>query len=125
MKTAVVLLALLAATGCAVDTGPPARTAERFLAAATTQQGEIACELLARRTAEKLPDKGQTCAQALVEVGLRGGAVKSVAVWGDEAQVRLDGDTLFLHRFGGGWRVKAAGCAPRGDDLPYECEVED
>ncbi|WP_431898350.1 hypothetical protein [Nonomuraea sp. bgisy101] len=125
MRTAVVLLGLLLAAGCAVDTGPPARTAERFAAAAAARHGEVACALLARRTAEKLPREGQTCAQALVEAGLHGGTIESVAVWGDEAQVRMDGDTIFLHHFDGGWRVRAAGCAPQGDDLPYECEVED
>ncbi|MGW4468768.1 hypothetical protein ACWENQ_03740 [Nonomuraea sp. NPDC004354] len=127
MRSAVVVLALLvplAVAGCAADTGAPARTAERFVAAVTARQGEAACALLAARAAQKLPDKGQTCAQALVELGLREGPVVSAVVWGDEAQVRTTGDTIFLHRFGGGWRVRAAGCTPRGDDLPYDCEVE-
>ncbi|MEV6149832.1 DUF6766 family protein [Nonomuraea sp. NPDC052129] len=35
-------------------------------------------------------------------------AVLSLAqVWGDDAQVRLAGDTLFLHHYQDGWRVTA------------------
>ncbi|MEU5860406.1 hypothetical protein ABZ815_04500 [Nonomuraea sp. NPDC047529] len=115
---------LLAAVGCAVDTTSPARAAERFHAAVAAHQEDAACGLLARTTADKLPDPGQTCAQALGDVKLGpGGRVTEVNVWGNEAQVRLAGDTVFLHRFADGWRVKAAGCRPVRD-LPYECEVE-
>ncbi|NUR84539.1 MAG: hypothetical protein HOY71_10680 [Nonomuraea sp.] len=126
MRIPYVVLALaLVATGCAVDTTSPARAAERFHAAVAAHQEEAACGLLARKTADKLPDPGQTCGQALSDVKLgNGGQVTEVNVWGDEAQVRLAGDTLFLHRYDDGWRVKAAGCQPVHDQ-PYECEVED
>ncbi|NUP80816.1 MAG: hypothetical protein HOV96_25040 [Nonomuraea sp.] len=126
MRIPYVVLALaLVATGCAADTTSPARAAERFHAAVAAHQDEAACGLLARKTADKLPDPGQTCGQALADLKLgKGGAVTEVNVWGDEAQVRLAGDTLFLHRFDDGWRVKAAGCQPVHDQ-PYECEVED
>ncbi|GAA3532503.1 hypothetical protein GCM10022419_009460 [Nonomuraea rosea] len=116
---------ILGVMGCSVDTAAPARAAERFHAAVSAHQEAAACALLARRTAEGLPDAGQTCPDALRELGLGpGGAVTSVSVWGDDAQVRLAGDTLFLHRFSDGWRVQAAGCEPVRD-LPYECEVDD
>ncbi|MGI5270144.1 hypothetical protein ACQEUU_13410 [Nonomuraea sp. CA-218870] len=117
------LLAALAA-GCAADTAGPARAAEHFHAALASGRFEAACALLARKTAEKLPAPGQTCADALREQRLGpGGRPTEVSVWDDEAQVRLEGDTLFLHHFGDGWRVVAAGCAPV-PDLPYECGVE-
>jgi hypothetical protein len=45
------------------------------------------------------------------------------SVWGDEAQVRLSDDTLFLTHTSAGWKVVAAGCTPNGD-LPYECRLE-
>ncbi|MFG1943787.1 hypothetical protein [Nonomuraea sp. NPDC048826] len=119
-----VVLAAALAAGCAVDTAGPARVAERFHAALAADQVEAACGLLARKTAEKLPGPGQSCADALRELRLGpGGGLTAVDVWGDEAQVRLEGDTLFLHHFGDGWRVVAAGCVPVRD-LPYECEVE-
>ena len=119
---AVVLVASVA--GCAVDRAGPARAAERFHAALAGRQTAAACALLARTTAEKLPDPGQSCAQALAELDLgTGGRVTEVSVWGDEAQVRLAGDTVFLHHYGDGWRIRAAGCEPVRD-LPYRCEVE-
>ncbi|WP_101783344.1 hypothetical protein [Nonomuraea indica] len=125
MRLPLALLALVLVTGCSVDTSAPARTVERFHSALAAQQDEAACALLAPRTAEKLPDPGQTCAEALRALRLgAGGPVTGVQVWGDEAQVRLAGDTVFLHRFSDGWRVKAAGCEPRAG-LPYDCEVED
>lgn len=50
------------------------------------------------------------------------GTVRSVEIWGDAAQVRFTGDTVFLLRFPDGWRIGAAGCTSRGD-APYDCEV--
>ena len=47
-----------------------------------------------------------------------------IDVYGRDAMVRWGGSTLFLARFDDGWRVTAAGCAPRGEDLPYDCAVE-
>ncbi|MGW0196154.1 hypothetical protein [Nonomuraea sp. NPDC003201] len=118
-------LIVLTGAGCAVDTGSPARTAEGFHAAIAAHREEAACAMLARKTADKLPDPGQSCADALRELKLRpGGPVTSVSVWGADAQVHLAGDTLFLHHFRGGWRIKAAGCEPVRD-LPYDCEVDD
>jgi hypothetical protein len=125
MATALVLGAVGSTGGCSVDTASPARAAERFHAALSAHQETAACALLTRKTAEGLPHSGQSCADALRELGLGpGGPATSVSVWGDDAQVRLAGDTLFLHRFTDGWRVKAAGCRPVRD-LPYTCEVDD
>lgn len=119
-----VALATVLVAGCSVDTAGPARAAERFHAALAAQRPDAACALLAKRTADKLPDPGQSCAEALRELDLgAGGGLTEVRVWGDEAQVRLAGDTLFLHHYRDGWRVKAAGCRPVRD-LPYDCEVE-
>ncbi|MCA2221771.1 hypothetical protein [Nonomuraea aurantiaca] len=122
MLLAVLSTALIA--GCAVDATAPARTAERFHAALAAHQEDAACALLSQQTAEKLPDPGQTCADALRELKLgAAGPITSARVWGDDAQVRLAGDTVFLHRYSGGWRVTAASCRPRGD-RPYDCGVE-
>ena len=111
--------------GCSVDTVSPARAAERFHTAVSARQDGAACAMLAPKTADRLPDPGQTCAQALGELKLGpAGPVTAVTVWGSDAQVRLAGDTVFLHHFGDGWRVKAASCKPVRD-LPYDCDVED
>jgi hypothetical protein len=39
-------------------------------------------------------------------------ALEGTAVFGTMAQVRFEGDTLFVSRFPRGWRVMAAGCTP-------------
>jgi len=85
---------------------------------------EARCDLLAPATLAAF-EKDQTapCTDAVQQLSLDGGAVTSVDVWGGEAQVRMDGDTLFLTETEAGWRVAAAGCTSRGD-APYDCEVE-
>ncbi|GAA0407299.1 hypothetical protein GCM10009530_69430 [Microbispora corallina] len=120
MRATAVVCLLLLVTGCASAGGDPAaRTAARFLSAAAQGRGQQACDLLTPRAAESVDD----CATEILSMGLRAGAVGDTQVYGDEAQVRVGGDTVFLHRFPGGWRVRAAGCRPRSGQ-PYECEVE-
>ena len=41
-----------------------------------------------------------------------------------DAIVRWGAETMFLARFDNGWLVTAAGCTPRGKDLPYDCSIE-
>ncbi|GAA0382461.1 hypothetical protein Acor_57210 [Acrocarpospora corrugata] len=61
--------------------------------------GTKACALLTASAAESLAPAGGACASALLELRLPGaGRAGEVVVWGNEAQVRLAGDTLFLHR---------------------------
>jgi hypothetical protein len=82
------------------------------------------CDLLSPATLIAFESAASApCPDAIAQVPLRGGEVTAVEVWGDDAQVRLNGDTLFLTETGGGWRVTAAGCEPRGE-APYDCEVE-
>ena len=62
------------------------------------------------------------CADAIGQLPLDGGNVRSVQVWGGDAQVKLSGDTLFLTQTHAGWKVSAAACTPNAD-APYDCEV--
>ncbi|GGS90088.1 hypothetical protein GCM10010156_55650 [Planobispora rosea] len=111
-------------TGCAsAGHGAAGQAAESFHGAVAGGQGEQACALLTPRAAESLRSGGEECAQAVLSLNLSGGAIRRAEVWGDEAQVRLEHDTVFLHRFPQGWLVRGAGCQARGD-LPYDCEVE-
>ena len=117
---------ILTVAGCAAAQDPGVRrTVDRFFAAVRGGDGGAACALLAPDTAEALAsDEGNGCAAAIVKAGLpAAGTVVGTQGWGAEAQVRLSGDTVFLHRFPQGWRISAAGCVPRGDK-PYRCEVE-
>ena len=82
------------------------------------------CDLLAPATLATFErDASTTCSEAIGDVSLAGGKVRSVQVWGGGAQVKLAGDTLFLTETSSGWRVAAAGCQPQGEE-PYDCQVE-
>ena len=82
------------------------------------------CDLLAPNTRTALEEEQvSACAEAIEQAPVGGGEVVSVEVWGEEAQVRLSDDTLFLTHTDEGWRVDAAACTPQGADLPYDCEV--
>lgn len=130
VRVAVASVALLGlATGCAgrgsTQDEAVGNVATRFLAAASSAP-DGACAFLAPATVETLQSDGEDCASAMQEVAPDGDPTSEpeVEVYGREAMVRWDGQTLFLSRFDDGWRVTAAGCESRGDDLPYDCTVE-
>jgi hypothetical protein len=81
--------------------------------------------VLAPDTAAELEESaGKPCPQAILDEDLpEPGAVTGTAVYGQWAQVRLNGDTIFLGVFADGWRVVAAGCTPH-DDQPYDCTLQ-
>ncbi|MCW2700168.1 MAG: exported protein of unknown function [Blastococcus sp.] len=82
------------------------------------------CGLLVPTALEQLEqDAGAACEDAIGDLPLEGGDVARVEVWGGDAQVRLDGDTVFLTKTSTGWRVAAALCSPRPEG-PYDCGVE-
>ena len=120
--------ALLALGGCAgqgsVENAAAADAAERF-ARDVTADTPSACDLLAPQTRVQLEDSSEmSCAEALPQQDLpAAGSVRRVEVYGKDAVVHLEKDTLFLARFDDGWRVTAAGCTPNGD-RPYDCDVE-
>ena len=101
----------------AMDTGARFQAVVRADAAA-------ACALLTRQARGNLESaSAEPCARTLPALDLPAGSVRSVEVWGGNAQVRLDSGVLFLARFRTGWQVTGAGCQPR-PDLPYDCAVQ-
>ena len=112
----------------AACTGPgapeAAHVAEMFSQLAATNP-EQACGLLsehARSSMEKEADA--PCTTALTDAGLpKPSAVRSVEVYATDGIVVLEGDVIFLARFGEGWRVTAAGCRPEPEDQPYDCGI--
>jgi hypothetical protein len=126
------ILALLGSlvllTGCSsLGAGPAhaAAAAVRFHRVVAAGDDATACDLLAPRTSEEVAKSvGQSCPKALAGAGLpRSTTARTTDVYGGNARVVLDGDTVFLSRFGAQWRVTAAGCTPR-QDLPYDCDVK-
>jgi hypothetical protein len=114
-------------SGCSgqgkTEADPAGATAARFSAAATSD-ATAACSLLAPATASELEKSSGDCSRGLADADLpSGGRVQEVEVFGLDAMVRLDADTVFLARFANGWRVTAAGCTPQGDG-PYDCDIK-
>lgn len=120
---ATITVLLPAASACAALHQTEVEQVAAVFGRAETDPAER-CTLLAPATIAAVEhDESMTCAAALSQLELPGGTVESSEVWGDNAQVRLTDDTLFLTSTGEGWRVVAAGCRSRGDG-PYLCRLE-
>jgi hypothetical protein len=117
---------LLASAGCGSDISTAVSSvAERFYAAVASGNGTAACALLAPPTAHEVLQAGQApCGTAILKEDIpAAGQVVDEKRFGDQAQVRLRGDTAFLAQFADGWKVVAAACTSRGE-LPYDCKVK-
>jgi hypothetical protein len=99
--------------------------AARFARAAQASDGATLCRLLAPATREEIEESaGAACPAAITDEPLgTSTADRKTSVFGDEAMVTTDDDTLFLSRFADGWRVAAAACKPRAG-RPYDCRVK-
>jgi hypothetical protein len=122
---AVALAAVVA--GCSGRVDPQAEAAgaaARAFTLAARGDPSTACGLLAPSTATEVEQTAGSCAGGLADAELpEGGGLREVQVYGLDAMVRLEQDTVFLARFDDGWRITAAGCTPRGDG-PYECDIK-
>ncbi len=122
-----VALLLVPMTGCggAADTRAAEETAAAFHAAVARRDGAAACAVLAPQTVSELEQSArQPCPQAVVAEDIPEVAgVRSSKMFGSQAQVRFDGDTVFLSEFDGRWKVVAVACTPR-PALPYDCRVK-
>lgn len=125
----VVLGLTVGLTACSAppDGAEAADAARRFVSAAASRP-DAACALLAPDTVAELERSAEKpCAEALPEEELPSRtSVAGVEVAGHAAQVRLDGQVVFLSLFDAGWRVVAAGCTREEPDpsRPYTCLVE-
>jgi len=113
--------AVLALAGCASASQPDvSRTAATFENRSVDPQTR--CALLAPATLESV-QQSSPCEQEITQLPLPGGPVRSVQVWGGNAQVKLGSDTVFLTQTDTGWKVTAALCQSRGE-APYDCQVD-
>jgi hypothetical protein len=126
--TAAIVGAALLGSGL-VGCGQPHRddvvgVASTFYAAYTAQDGATACRHLAPKTSSELEKSaGKPCEEAVLEENLpEVGAPTEVHVFSTQAEVKWNGETTFLARFPGGWKVMAAACKPQPGQ-PYDCSV--
>jgi hypothetical protein len=103
----------------------PRGAAEAFEHAIEADDGAGACALLAPRTRSEVEQSaGKPCAEAILEEDLpEAGAPTGSSAYGTMGQVRFADDTLFMAEFESGWRVTAAGCAPK-PPAAYECAIQ-
>jgi hypothetical protein len=96
-----------------------------FQRALRAEDSVAACAALAPATRRELERSAKSsCSQAVTERELTPTAdVWRVDVYGQQARVVFDADTVFLSRFSSGWKVTAAGCTARREH-PYECEIK-
>ena len=124
---AVAVALVLATAGCSEQSPQSTaagRSAQAFTAALPSSSS-AACALLAPQTRQELEQTSGSCSRGIADAQLpRAGKVVDVQVYGLDAMVRLEHDTMFLALFGVGWRITAAGCTPQEKDRPYSCEIK-
>lgn len=121
-----ILLPALLSSGCGSPGGDAAlHVANGFYGAVASHDGAGACQYLAPRTRHELESStGKACARAVLAEDIpsvRGEG--EVRRFGNQAEVKLVGDTVFLAEFSTGWKVVAAACTPRAA-LPYDCQIK-
>ncbi|MDT7841814.1 hypothetical protein RQC66_13825 [Streptomyces justiciae] len=128
-RTALMVLVCAAGlSGCATlgerETAA-SRAALRFERSVRQADWSRACAALAPQTRQELTESAKTsCVKALPDEELPyAGALRGSEVYGQQAQVVLTTDTLFLSAFPTGWLITAAGCEPRPHQ-PYQCKVK-
>jgi ketosteroid isomerase-like protein len=112
--------------GCGVTPGTDAviRIADSWTAAVRAKDAGTLCRLLTPAAVQATEAGGESCPQAIGGLDFPGGGqVGAVQVWSDRAEVSTGGDTVFLTKLTGGWRVSAAGCTAQRDQ-PYDCDVK-
>lgn len=135
MRSAARLVLLLLAlapvlTGCGTggDRAAARGAVERFVTALAAGDGARACAELGAETVAQLVERERApCRRAVGELGLGPAAITRVQVYVTSAKVDLgDGESAFLDRAPGGWKIAAAGCRPQGKpaDRPFDCELE-
>lgn len=121
--------ALVSAGGCAgrgsVESDAVRSAASGFVLSAASAPAE-ACAMLAPATLEELEGEGEECTDLVTEAtrSAPDADALDIRVYGRDAVARSGDEAIFLARFDDGWRVTAAGCTPRGQDLPHDCAIE-
>ncbi|MFE6645620.1 hypothetical protein ACFVJS_03595 [Nocardioides sp. NPDC057772] len=122
---ALALLLPVVLTGCGSGQDEAVRErAAAFEDAVASEDWAGACALLAPETRTELEAAAKLpCAEALAEESLPApGTLERVDVFGTMAEVRYQGETVFLTKFADKWLLHAAGCTPQ-HPKPYDCAL--
>ena len=126
-----VLATALGMSGCGTsgDRQQARLVVERFYDAVREDDGQAACGQLGKSLREQVESQtGQECRAAITRFDYDGGAVVSAEVYVTNAKVDLrSGESAFLARESGGWKLSAIACMPekgKPADRPFECEAE-
>ena len=106
-------------TACASSgpDSPPAAAASTFVQAITARDGTKACALLTPKARQSVVGAtDEKCPSIVLGLHDKQGSVSRTQVWGDDAQITIGTDTLYLLRSHDGWRVDAAGSWNRPAD---------
>ena len=129
--TPLLLLAALLAGGCGTsdDRDEARAVVERFYEAIRDDDAEAACAELGEALLEQVESQTeQSCRGVITRLEYEGGAIVAAEVYITNAKVDLSsGESAFLSRESGGWKLSAIGCkAEKGKpaDRPFECEAE-
>jgi hypothetical protein len=95
-----------------------------FEAAARQQDVDAACGLLTEDAAHEVAKSSSSCAEGLSDLELPdSGSWTNTEVYGQEARLRFQHDTVFVTKTPAGWRVAAAGCQEEQDGS-FDCLVQ-
>lgn len=113
---------LLALAGCAPQGSGASSAAEEFRQALASGDAAEACAMLTPPARDKAESEGG-CESQLEDLQLGDlGAPVQTEVYGRNALVEFENDTVFLAASSSGWKITGAGCRSRGDN-GYMCEV--
>ncbi len=126
---AMLIASLLAGCSTAPDADDARAAATAYYDAIRDGDGAAACELLSDALVQQVESQEQkTRAKAATSLDYEGGVIVDVHVFITNAKVDLStGESVFLTREPGGWKVSALACQvedgkPR--DRPLDCEAE-
>jgi hypothetical protein len=118
----------LGACGTGSDRAQARAAVMRFYADVGRHDGGGACGELSRDAIKQLIEQEQaSCSKAVTTLQFQPGRITGVEVFVTNAKVDLSsGETAFLDRAPGGWKLSAVGCKPddKPADHPYDCEVQ-
>jgi hypothetical protein len=95
-----------------------------FESAVQQQDADTVCGLLTEQAAHELANTSASCSEGVADLDLpESGPWVRTELFGREARVEFEDDSVFVTNTAQGWRVAAAGCQEQQDDT-FDCLVQ-